>query len=320
MKKLFLFLLMGTFLISFGSTLEWRIDLDRYYSFNETGGTVVTDFGGFGNDGAVVGTPVWVRGFLNNSLNFSDPNRVTMENFSFDNTASSINLWFNATSFGGATVFALLGSGDVDAYIYLPNSTAVQVQSDLGGDLTQFTIPSVALNGWHMITITRSAGTLRVFLNATESTEGGQSFTNPQTFTQMGAYMGTTSFFSGRLDEVSMWNRTLSLDDISDLYNLGIGLVLDEGTAPLIAINTPLGRDQTVQKSVNFSFLISPTTGVNLVNATLKIWYDNNSLFNETTDLVSGSSPLQKDFNITFIDLGNYTWNMESCQGGGRRR
>ena len=318
MKKLIMSLFLGLFLISSASAFDWTDNLDRYYALNgSTIAEAVLDYSGYGQDATnnnfVDGD--LLSGILNNSLHFEGVNQaLSINNFSFDSTASSISFWFNATvAFGEIGFF---GSSDRDTYIYLINSTSLIIQSDLGGDIILFKLPTIALNEWNMLTLTRNSGTLKVYLNGTESVDGGQSFANPLTITKIGAY-ASLDFYKGRLDEISMWNRTLSQVDINVLYNSGNGLEYED-TSLSISLNNPSNDTTTSLDSVNFSATIYPAyPAFELINATLNVWYENNTILIENTTSLNGTSEVQTDWNITNLAIGNYIWNVRACQEDG---
>jgi len=50
-----------------------------------------------------------------------------------------------------------------------------------------------------------------------------------------------------------------------------------------------------------------------LTNATLFIWHQNGTLFNRTTNSLTGSESNESSWNISFVNPGVYIWNVEGC-------
>ena len=103
------------------------------------------------------------------------------------------------------------------SYIY--NSFTIDV-SEMGSNVTD----------WRHIVVTRTAGTLTVWLNGVSigSTFDDHDFTSriglhndPNHFVSSGQYAS-----SGSIDEVGIWARALSSDEVALLFNNGDGLTL----------------------------------------------------------------------------------------------
>ena len=103
------------------------------------------------------------------------------------------------------------------SYIY--NSITIDV-SEMGSNVTD----------WRHIVVTRNAGTLTVWLNGVSigSTFDDHDFTSriglhndPNNFVSSGQYAS-----SGSIDEVGIWARALSSDEVALLFNNGDGLTL----------------------------------------------------------------------------------------------
>jgi len=89
---------------------------------------------------------------------------------------------------------------------------------------------------------------------------------------------GLTNFFEGKIDEVGIWDRALTSDEVSDLYNSGDGLSYDDfetlaepytvSTSPAINIGqtqvnlvgdlTSLGSETDVNVGFQYKKLLNP--------------------------------------------------------------
>jgi hypothetical protein len=105
-------------------------------------------------------------------------------------------------------------------------------------------------NDWHMATLTRSisSGLANIYL------DGNLVATNTSDFTDYTAYFGLLATYDGQyvdsannsmLDEFSIYNQVININQISNLYNYGLG------------ITYPLTDDNSYTTLLNLSSLIS---------------------------------------------------------------
>ena len=91
---------------------------------------------------------------------------------------------------------------------------------------------------WYNVVTTNQSGTLTFYINA--NVEGTLNaivpYLNP--FVSLGAAQDGTELYNGQLDEIGVWNRALSLTEVSDLYNIGFGLTYPFGNTTGNGINT----------------------------------------------------------------------------------
>lgn len=96
------------------------------------------------------------------------------------------------------------------------------------------------------------------------------------------------------------------------MYQIFGGAPQGDLTASVSLLNPSNGFSST---STNITFnssalIISPGNG-NFTNATLFIWYGgNDTIFNQTTNIVLGNNTNSTIFTVTNIPLGNFKWNV----------
>ena len=83
------------------------------------------------------------------------------------------------------------------------------------------------LNNWHHITATYedSTKTLKIYLDGVlkDTTIGSASTNSASIPLSIGCYSsGVSQFFTGNIDEVSIFNSELSASDVTDIFNLGV--------------------------------------------------------------------------------------------------
>lgn len=179
-------------------------------------------------------TLIWRDG---NALSFDGADdRVSVTGLSSAfTTEATFNAWVRLNRFPNGSSqsgFVSLSVGSpythypyIDHAIYSKIFRANRVSfSDNGFDFTQ----------WHMITVTTKPGDngYVVYQNGTliYSTTGESTVSLPSTI-KFGENSGSDNLY-GMMDEVTLFNRTLSADEVLQLYNSAQGLYADESVVP----------------------------------------------------------------------------------------
>ncbi len=79
--------------------------------------------------------------------------------------------------------------------------------------------PSLPLNNWYFVVMTWDNSTMKGYLNGAYINQAAYTNTAiPQTYLSIGS-QGAASYFNGKMDDVSVYNRVLSAAEIQALYN-----------------------------------------------------------------------------------------------------
>jgi hypothetical protein len=213
---------------------HWRMN-------DDAGQTVVADGSIYRNDGAASSNVVSAAGAAVNtktSITFSgDPDVITIGDDPAYNFADQMSFftWVNISNFSASAPFAskwpathterewAIGIGQTSG-----SNAEVTVLLGKGSGSTQELTDSyvLPLDTWTLVGFTFDAGTVTIYINgiAVASTEIG---THP-TSIQAGASdiligQNLALFFEGDLDDVRLYNKTLSTDEIDAIYNSGKG-------------------------------------------------------------------------------------------------
>lgn len=170
-------------------------------------------------------------GLINNALVLASTNTAsTTSVWTAATTNVSYNMWINTTGDSGTGAFFHNGS-DVGS----GNGLAICISAAGGncasGNRLTVWSPGVAFDncgtdvgssGFHMITITRDASTIRCYIDGTIT--ASTIATTPLAATvQSRIGGGQGNFWTGNIDEVGIWNQQLSQADITALYKNGLG-------------------------------------------------------------------------------------------------
>jgi hypothetical protein len=117
----------------------------------------------------------------------------------------------------------------------------------------------------------------------------------------------TGSYLNASLDEIAMWNRALSLDEVSTLYDSGNGTFYEVNEF-IVSLNSPENNTNFSVNSVIFNCSSFDEGGQNL---NLSLFVDGelkNTVFNTT----ASQSNISLEYNVTGLSFGLHNW---TCEG-----
>ena len=207
-----------------------------YWPMDEGGGGPVNDFSNFGNLGTWGGTPTGTNGYYSQG-------RIGMAG-AFDGTSTYVSIpdasvvdfsgdftlaaWIKTISAGpmGATQGRIINkrSGSVGYELYIN-----QGGTNLGffvGDAGGYSFPgssnNVADANWHHVVAERFSSSLLIYTDGSVVYSGSTTHTG-NVSTTVSLYLGMSHsggyVFPGLIDDVRLYNRALSLQEIQEIYN-----------------------------------------------------------------------------------------------------
>lgn len=214
-----------------------RLDsgLAGYWSMDEGTGTSITNSATIGGSTSLTGTPAWVTGQIGSALDFDgtdDTANVTYDTAFTSSNALTYSFWAKPDLNEGIGILGALNGENGSAYNYVSiDNDGAQVGTPLlrftrniGGTTdrsVQFTYP---VSTWFHYVYTYDGASERVYINGSKSGEWAQTGSFASN-TEFGLVLGrqystAVNYYNGALDEVRMYNRALSADEISQLYRL----------------------------------------------------------------------------------------------------
>lgn len=226
-----------------------------YYTFDENSGDTVEDLSGNGNDGAINGAE-WGAGKYGSALTFvrADRDFVLVEDDSTLNPTAEISYmaWFVSENYTNANgiISKYTGAGNQRSYNFrlhhtLPNALSTEVTSNgawqPGVSATDVHSTTILNDGqWHHGTITFKAGDfLRMYVDGElvdESAAGAtESLFDNNTPMRIGVDFNDEDkrFFDGSIDEVAVFNRALTEEEIQTAMKGDILAVNAAGKLPI---------------------------------------------------------------------------------------
>ncbi len=269
-----------------------KVDLLGYYALNKTTGDVIDSQGNFStlsiNNGSIRG----LKGKLNNSFYFdglSDFVNIST-NFKVGTFNWSVSLWVNRTNLSQGGAFFEIGEGDGTADGFAIGIGGTTFDSNNGSDI----IGLYNGLGWidtnvkltdgfhHIVVVINGTGDSSYWLDNSNIFNDTQfDMKVPANFTKIGGSLGGANrFFEGKVDEVGIWNKSLTPTDISLLFNNNLSCGFEDETCglvrPTVTLNSPINAFNTSNQTIDFNGTVVSTAGV--TNVTLFI----DGVLNET--------------------------------------
>jgi hypothetical protein len=196
--------------------------LETLVRFDEGSGTTASDSSGIGHDGTLSG-PTWVAGQTGQALSFDGTDDyVTMSletGLPANNAAQTVAYWMNVASNPSGTQCAidLHNDGSGSALQLGFRNGNVTAWNHGGNVLAQATPPSAG--AWHHVAYTYDGTTHTLSLDGVSA---GTSTASPQTAAVTSLVLGRWNggpgeYFGGKLDELRIYSRALSADEIAGI-------------------------------------------------------------------------------------------------------
>ncbi|MFA6039099.1 MAG: LamG-like jellyroll fold domain-containing protein [Candidatus Peribacteraceae bacterium] len=195
-----------------------------YWRFYEGAGTTVADSTGNGRTGTLTNSPIWVNGKLGKGLQFDGVNDFVAVNDhdSLDVTnAMTISAWVYWSSSGVREMIlknnnANTGYGQYELY---QNNTYVSFRL-MGASSTLTTSTPLSLNAWHHVAAVWDGTRMKIFLDGVPDNNSVSYSGTPVSTTgrlTFGAYANGLYPFSGMFDEIRIYNRAISANEVAIL-------------------------------------------------------------------------------------------------------
>jgi len=228
----------------------------------------------------------------------------------------SISFWLKMHGDNNGKIGHVIGSADGD----LNGVSNADVDITGWGNTTIITPET-----WTFLTLTQNDTTSTYYLNGIVSaiTHGVGSYSNNILYLGVQHDGIDSALWGWGMDELGIWNRTLTASEVSDLYNSGSGLTYDgsEGTGPAtttvdITLVEPADSSSSILSTMSFNATFDIGGGAggdggNFTNTTLRVFNSTFDLFTNFTTITGNNN--QSNLSISNLNIGTYNWNYEVC-------
>ena len=229
-----------------GLKAYWKFDNDGTGNISLTdstsGALTLTN-----NNGVTIGSGKIGTGSASFSLN-SGQQWLSLDNppswLNFGTGDFSFSFWVNSVGQNSAYPVFMSAGGpweqDTVKICFNPGSTFVDLSQNPSVNITSIT--QLQDNQWYHAVITRASGDVKIYINSNLETTSTDA--SPMDFTRGGFVIGGgnwdgfNSQFNGLLDEIGIWNRAISQQEITELYSGGSGK-----TYPFTSVSNSLLAD-----------------------------------------------------------------------------
>jgi hypothetical protein len=230
-----------------------RLDsgLAGYWKMDDGSGTSATDSSTNGITGTLTNGPTWTTGQIGGAvdldgtddyINLSTTHNYTSQDFSISHWAKFDSLTTEAGGQGPVTIYK--GAYQVNGY-YVQVSTTGSViffTNQSGANQTSSTPTGTIVTGnWYHMTYVRKGASVRIYINGVDSTTTVGTHSNPTSSgsnLEFGRYSSTIEM-NGQVDELRVYDRVLSADEVAQLYRLTAPTGVDTSLKGYWSFNAP---------------------------------------------------------------------------------
>jgi hypothetical protein len=227
-----------------------------YLTFDEGSGNIAYDYSGNKNNGTLYNGVAWVDGKFGKALSFDGVDDYVggFTESKFDLDYITISVWVKVNGEFSIISKRCYAGGSTRAYdLYYSNGRINFCFSTDGTNPYTLSYP-ISLETWYHIVATYDGINGKLYINGnlvSSSSVSGTLYKNNYDFVI--GYLSATSppsgFFNGTIDEVQIYNRALSEEEIKFLYQEGLKKLQNSGMIqfnsqikPYIAISNPSGK------------------------------------------------------------------------------
>ena len=194
--------------------------LAGHWDMDEGSGSILNDKSGNNNSCSLVNGPVWSKGKTGSALYFDGENDYADCNTAANDISSvtgTVELWAKADSGGG---FPFHSNANTRTYIYRGVSG---FSVSKGDPMVSINFPNTPIGEWHHLVLTWDAGVFWGYQDGVLIDSKNFSSSSVASTVRIGQHGsgGKNNSFDGDIDDVRIYNRALSEEEVRYHYNQG---------------------------------------------------------------------------------------------------
>jgi len=265
------FLLLQTGPLASEARADITTDLIGLWRFEEGSGTTTSDSSGSGNTGTLVNGPTWTTGQLDGALSFDGvDDYIDIGALNIQGSAMTLSAWFITDTLSGCgmRIAAKATDGSEQGHTWMlslcdSSGSKLRARLKTNGNTDTLIASSgtISSNTWTHAVFTYDGSTMRLYKDAQDV--GSMAKSGTIDTNSVGAAIGRNGedaqHWKGKIDEVHIYNRALSVQEVSDLYQSGLTPDTTPASTP-----TNLLANAVSQSQIDISWTASndPETGV----------------------------------------------------------
>jgi len=330
MRKLFFIVVLFILFSSFASALSTTY-LMSWYSHDEGSGLNVSDSHVarlHGSNSAADNIQACKFGNCRNYTSDFTQVGLKLAYNSQLNVQNSVCAWINAKSIPTSAGIFSRNPGNI--WFTQGESANVVTYYVYDGATTGYSKTMVLnMSQWYFLcgTYNQTEGKVRMYVNGYEFNQASYSnvLTSVDAETYFGRHAGSY-YWDGAIDELSVWNKTLSADEVLELWNGGTGKSFADvnTTTPSVTINAINYTNSTrgvipninIYESTKYFLRVNATIGAtcNFSQQNVTDWYDNSP---SSTELNISTGSLEFQFSDAVETTLNERFDIRVCYYGG---
>jgi len=213
------------------SFIDWNRSLVGYWNFNEDAGSVAIDKSTYGNNGTLKNGPQWTTGKFGPALGFDGiDDYVDCESCDLYLTnRATLEAWFYMDDWTGEMYQEICMGGFWNVFMDIHNSSQkIRAGFAVNGTTEQTPGVSITKGEWHHAVAVYDGASVKLYLDGNLASQDIDIATPNGNIDDFGSYpglhigkhrQGSAYYFKGSIDEVRVWNRALSPEEIRASYN-----------------------------------------------------------------------------------------------------
>jgi hypothetical protein len=238
-----------------GSCIDYG--LVGYWSFDEGAGTTAYDASGKGNNGTIYGAK-WTNGKFGQALSFDGVDDYVETQSQTLSTPLTIVAWIFYSIKSNINTIAANSTGGssqngfrffVNSYNTEDRKLKIEVGNGAFGLSLASAAGAVTPNAWHYAAAVINGPNSKLFLDGIEVASGSLPSFTQTNYVDVGRMLTSGFYFKGSIDEVRIYNRALSEEEIRYLYNRGAPIAhwkFDEGKGNIAYDSSGNGNNGTI--------------------------------------------------------------------------
>ena len=179
------------------------------------------DNSGNGNHGTVNGATLTTDRFGNqfSSYDFDGNDWINVaQDFSSGNNPKSFSVWFKLDESTYNWILSGGVSSNSHAFGLYTENQRIWFHGD-GHTTFDYNFSNITINSWHHVAITYGLGVIKAYLNGIYIGQHSIVLNTISNHISFGRRNNGTAYLNGKIDDIGIWNRTLTPQEITNLYN-----------------------------------------------------------------------------------------------------